>query len=231
MNALNPVRRIERADRRADRGPAGRRRDRRRWPGPAELLELVGIPQKRGPGLPARAVGRDAPAGDDRDGPRLRPGDRHRRRADDRARRDGPGPDPGAARAAPARARAVPHPHHPRPVGHRRDLRPGPDHVRRPGGRGGHRSSGSSASRAIRTPRSSSGRSRTSAPTAGASRRSRARRPTCAPRRRAAGSILAAPSRWTSAARSSPPEVTFADGVRVACHLYPAGQRRGRRSR
>ena len=33
-------------------------------------------------------------------------------------------------------ARAVAHPHHPRPVGHRRDVRPGDGHVRRPGGGG-----------------------------------------------------------------------------------------------
>ena len=78
-----------------------------RAPGAAgELLELVGHPARRAAGLSARAVGRDAPAGDDRDGPRLRSGDRHRRRADDGPRRHGPGPDPGAPRAAPPRARA-----------------------------------------------------------------------------------------------------------------------------
>ena len=71
-----------------------------------ELLELVGIPSRRGAGLSARAVGRHAPAGDDRDGPRLRPGDRHRRRADDGARRHGPGPDPRAARDASAASSA-----------------------------------------------------------------------------------------------------------------------------
>ena len=36
-----------------------------------------------------------------------------------------------------ARARPVADPHHPRPVGHRRDVRPGDDHVRRQGRRGG----------------------------------------------------------------------------------------------
>ena len=42
-----------------------------------------------------------------------------------------------AARGPAPQARPVADPHHPRPVGHRRDLRPGPDHVRRPGRRGG----------------------------------------------------------------------------------------------
>ena len=135
MNALNPVRRVgdqiaepievRLGPSREARPQAGRRAARARR-----------HPAQAGGRLSARAVGRDAPAGDDRDGPRLRPGDRHRRRADDGARRHGPGPDPRAARAPPARARPVADPHHPRPVGHRRDLRPDPDHVRRPGGRG-----------------------------------------------------------------------------------------------
>ena len=81
-------------------------------------------------------------------------------------------------------------------------------------------------------------RSRTSTPTGGRSRSSRARRRTCATRRRAAGSRRAARSRCRSAREVVPPEVTFADGVRVACHLYPprradgrgpADARRGRR--
>ena len=100
MNALNPVRRVgdqiaEPIEVRLGQSPKAARGS-----GRGELLELVGIPRKRGRGLPARAVGRDAPAGDDRDGARLRPGHRHRRRADDRPRRDGPGPDPRAARAS-----------------------------------------------------------------------------------------------------------------------------------
>ena len=73
-----------------------------------ELFEAVGLPRpggRRG-ALPARAVGRHAPARDDRDGARLRAGAAHRRRADDRARRDGPGPDPRPAADARARAAA-----------------------------------------------------------------------------------------------------------------------------
>ncbi len=101
MNALNPVRRVgDQIAEPLERAPAGSSGARRATRA-GELLELVGIPRARGTAYPARAVGRDAPARDDRDGPRLRPGDRHRRRADDRPRRHGPGPDPGAARAAP----------------------------------------------------------------------------------------------------------------------------------
>ena len=205
-------------DERAQPGPAGPRPDRRADRAAAcrmsraeslrragELLELVGIPKKRGARLSPRAVRRDAPAGDDRDGARLRSGDHHRRRADDRPRRHGPGPDPGAPRAPPRRAQPVADPDHPRPVGHRRDVRPGADHVRRPGGRGGQRPRGLRAGRDTRTPRSCCPPSRTSRPTGGRSTSSRARRPTCARRRRAAGSIRAAPSRCRSARRSCRP--------------------------
>ena len=101
MNALNPVQRVR--DQIAE--PIEERlgataSDARMRAG--ELLELVGIPKARGVGYPARIVGRDAPAGDDRDGPGLRPGRRHRRRADDRARCHGPGADPSVPRG-PAR--------------------------------------------------------------------------------------------------------------------------------
>ena len=66
------------------------------WARAVELLDLVGIPQRRGPGqgLPARVLRRHAPAGHDRHGDRQRPGRHHRRRADHRPRRHRPGPDP-----------------------------------------------------------------------------------------------------------------------------------------
>ena len=111
--------RVPGRDERAQPGPSRARPDRRAARGAARPV-AQGRPQARRraaragrhpaqarPGLPARAVGRDAPAGDDRDGPRLRPRDRHRRRADDGARRDGPGPDPAAARGPAGQARAV----------------------------------------------------------------------------------------------------------------------------
>ena len=82
MNALNPVRRVseqiaEPLERTAGRLAEGRPEAGRR------AARAGRHPARRGAGLPARAVGRDAPAGDDRDGARLRPGHRHRRRADD----------------------------------------------------------------------------------------------------------------------------------------------------
>ena len=62
-----------------------------------ELLELVGLPARRRAGLPARALGRPAPARADRSRARLRAAPPGRRRAHHGARRDGPGP--GAATA------------------------------------------------------------------------------------------------------------------------------------
>ena len=97
----------------------------------------------------------------------------------------------------PARAGPVADPDHPRPVGDRRDLRPGDDHVRRPGRRGGAGPAGVHARRATRTRRSCSPRSRTSTPTGGRSRRSPARRPTCAPAAGLPVRTRAARSRWT----------------------------------
>ena len=220
MNALNPVRRVRDQiaepielrlgqSRDASRAAGGRAARARRHPAQARRR------------LSPRAVGRDAPAGDDRDGPRLRPGDRHRRRADDRARRHGPGPDPGAAREAAPRAGAVADPHHPRPVGHRRDVRPGPRSCTRAGSRRRARSTGSSRRRATRTPRSCCRRSRTSRAD-----------------RRTLDVIPGSPPDL----RDPPPGCPFAprcpavdarlhgghaaggplrDGVRVACHLYP----------
>ena len=64
-----------------------------------EVLDMVGLPRPGSEsGLPAPAVGRPAPARDDRHGARLQPEAADRRRADHRAGRDDPGPDPGRAR-------------------------------------------------------------------------------------------------------------------------------------
>ena len=60
-----------------------------------ELLEIVGVPFRRAArrSVPARVLGRNAPARDDRDGDGEQPERPHRRRADDRARRHHPGAD------------------------------------------------------------------------------------------------------------------------------------------
>ena len=124
-----------------------------------------------------------------------------------------------------AQARAVADPHHPRPVGHRRDVRPGDDHVRRPGRRGGAGRRGLPPAAPPVHPEAARRRSRTSTPIGGRSRSSRARRRTCATRRRAAASRRAARSRWTSAREVVPPEVTFGRRPRRLPPL-PGGQRR-----
>ena len=107
MNALNPVQRIGDQIAEPIEVRLGQPRDAvaqagRRPPGPR------GHPEAAGVRLPARALGWHAPAGDDRDGARLRSGDRDRRRAHDRARRHGPGADPPAPGAAPAATSACP---------------------------------------------------------------------------------------------------------------------------
>ncbi len=74
-------------------------------------------PRPRGQGrrLPAPAVGRPAPARDDRHGAGLPAAAADLRRADHRAGRDDPGADPGAARRAAARDGHGAAVHHPRP--------------------------------------------------------------------------------------------------------------------
>ena len=101
---------------------------RRREPGggargrAAETLERVGLPAARFPlaRYPARAVGRAAAAGGDRDGDRAAPEAADRRRADHGARRDHAGGDPRAAAAAGRRGRHGADADHPRPRGGRR---------------------------------------------------------------------------------------------------------------
>ena len=104
-----------------------------------------------------------------------------------------------------AQARPVAHPHHPRPVGHRRDVRPGADHVRRPGRGGGPGRRGLPAAAPPVHPEAPGGVPEHPRRPADARGHPRARRPTCATRRRAAGSRRAASPRWRSARRSSRP--------------------------
>ena len=83
--------------------------------------------------LSVRAVGRAAPAGDDRHGAGLPAGAADRRRADHGARRHDPGPDPEADQGSPGRARHGAADHHPRPGRRRQHGRRGRGHVPRQG--------------------------------------------------------------------------------------------------
>ena len=108
LSSLHPFYKVGRADRRgraraprrlegAGLGPRGRDALAGRHPGAAQARRR----------LPARVLGRHAPARDDRDGAGQRPEAADRRRADDRARRDRPGADPRADRDA-CRASSTP---------------------------------------------------------------------------------------------------------------------------
>ena len=96
--------------------------------------------------VPAPALGRHAPARDDRDGGRLQPEGADRRRADDGARRDDPGGDPRPHARHPRAPRHRDPPDHARPRRRRRRRRPRDRHVRGAQGRGGRRG------RAVRAP-------------------------------------------------------------------------------
>ena len=104
------------------------------------LLEAVGVPEpaRRMTSFPARALGRSAPTGDDRHGDRGFARARRRRRADDRARRDGAGADPRARRRAARRDRVLVPLHHPRSRCRVTGGRPHRRDVRGPAGRARH---------------------------------------------------------------------------------------------
>ena len=93
MTSLNPVFTVGRQIAEVLRRHLGTVAAPRRATRTIELLELVGIPSARAARrrVPAPALGRHAPARDDRDGARVRAAGADRRRADDRARRDDPG--------------------------------------------------------------------------------------------------------------------------------------------
>ncbi len=97
------------------------------------LLTSVGIPEPDAAPqpVPARALRRHAPAGDDRHRARLRPPPADRRRAHHRARRDRAGPDPRPPAEAAARALHGHGPRHPRPRGRGRPYRRDHRDVRR----------------------------------------------------------------------------------------------------
>ena len=97
MTSLNPVLTVGGRSAKCSAQPPGCRRKEARDRA-VELLELVGIPiaaaRRR---VPPPALRRYAAARHARHRGRLRPGCTHRRRADDGARRDGPGRRPGRA--------------------------------------------------------------------------------------------------------------------------------------
>ena len=99
-----------------------------------------GHPARPRPGrlLPARVLGRHAPAGDDRAGAVVRPQAADRRRAHHRARRDDPGADPGPDPRAARRDRRRGDPGHPRPGRRGRHRRPRGRDVRRADRGAGH---------------------------------------------------------------------------------------------
>ena len=130
MNALNPVLNVR--DQLLDVIHAHLRMPR------DEARERAGVAARPGghpavppAQLPARAVRRHAPAGDDRDGAGHRPRGRDHGRADHRARRGGAARHPGPDRGAQGAARLLHRVHHARPVPAARAGRPDRGDVRR----------------------------------------------------------------------------------------------------
>ena len=162
------------ADRRQHRrGPADprpRARAHERREKVRRMMDLVGLAAVPRPPLPARVLGRPAPAHRDRPGarPRARPG--RLRRAGLGPRRVHPGPGAEPAQAAPARARPdlpVRRPQHGRGRAHQR---PGGGDVPRPDRRAGRPAGALPQARSTRTPRRSCRPSRSRTRRCGAQR-------------------------------------------------------------
>ena len=167
MTALNPLHTVGAqivevlaAAREARPRRGARARDR---PARAHRHPRAGAPRRR---LSAPALGRPAPARDDRDGARLPAAPAHRRRADDRARRDDPGADPRPARRAAGRDGDGAPLHHPRPQPGAPLHAPGRRHGARQAGRDRADRGGVRARRSTATRRrcSRAGRQRAVAP-------------------------------------------------------------------
>ena len=203
----------------------------------AEVLDLVGLPRPAGAPrrLPASALRRPAPAGDDRDGAGLRAEAADRRRADDRARRDDPGADPRPARrpqGPPRHGDAADHARHGR---HRRARGPDQRDVRGPDRRDGRDRAAVPRTCATRTRRRCSARSRgwTRTARSGCSASPACRR-TWPTRRPAAASRRAAPGhrpvpRRGAAADRRTRDTCSPAGTRSTARPAPGGERRGPR--
>ena len=219
MTSLNPVLKIglqimEPLTIHLEHGRCGGARPGHRAPDPGRHHR----PRKPAQPVSAPAVGRHAPAGDDRHRSCLQSQAADRRRADHRARRHHPGADPGADEGPVAPARRRRGHHHPQPR-HRRALRrPRERHVCRAPGGERHRRARVRAGRCTPTRAACWRPCRGSiAAAAPSSPPSTARRPTCSTRRRAAASARAAASPSRSACED-PPLEAGEPGHLAACH-------------
>ena len=230
MTSLNPLMKIGEQITEPLQVPPRDELARRRGRPPSACSRDVRIPEAGASArpVPARAVRRHAPAGDDRHRAGVRPDAALRRRADHRPRRHRAGADPRPDRRAAPGAQHVGDPRHPRPRRRRRPHRRDRRDVRRPDRREGtdedavrqhedavHRGADGRASRSSRTRRTPG------------SARSPADRPTSSTRPTGAGSRPAARTPGTAATprsrRWSP-----ADDRRTTS--TPAGTRSARRS-
>ena len=182
LGALRRGAQDPRAGARQEGGAPARAGDAARHGHPADPLRPV----------PARVLGRHAPADHDRPGARAAARGGRRRRADDRARRARRGPDPADHRRPAAQLRHRAAADHPQPRDRGRGLRSRRGDVRR----------AASSSRARPTTSRPSRRTRTRASCC--ARRSRSRRPSCtrSRARRRTSSTRPRPAGSTRAART-----------------------------
>ena len=177
------------------------------------MMDLVGLAAVPRAALPARVLGRPAPAHRHRPGARPRARPRRLRRAGVGARRVDPGAGPQPAQAAPARARPDLRLRRPQHGRRRAHQRPGRGHVPRPDRRAGRPRASCSAKQEhpytagahVGDPDPGPGRSAASGSSSRATCRARSTR------RRAAGSTRAA----RSASSSAPGDLR---GGRAAAH-------------
>ena len=176
--------------------------------------------------LPARVLGRHAPARDDRPGAVVRPQAADRRRAHHGAGRDHPGPDPGPDPHAARRDRRGRDPGDPRPGRGGRHRRPGGGHVRRPDRGAGHAGpdllrppaplhlgpAGLDRPRRPRPPRAAAGHRRAAAVAGQPARRAATSRPAA----RTRSTSATRPPPWSSAPASPPATWTAAGWTRDA---------------